>query len=110
MLKFLIFTGNLGTFKLENFLDFLLFNLIACVLFKSNSSSHNVLNNNVVTVIDEQQKELVIMGRGIAFKKNTGDEKATPKLTQSACLWFCPICSVTIHDCAVLNNCHHSII
>lgn len=28
-----------------------------------------VLNNNVVTVIDEQQKELVIMGRGIAFKK-----------------------------------------
>ncbi|MGG4502085.1 BglG family transcription antiterminator LicT [Paenibacillus polymyxa] len=33
-----------------------------------------VLNNNVVTVIDEQQKELVIMGRGIAFKKNTGDE------------------------------------
>ncbi|MDQ0492951.1 transcriptional antiterminator [Paenibacillus brasilensis] len=33
-----------------------------------------VLNNNVVTVIDEQQKELVIMGRGIAFKKSTGDE------------------------------------
>ncbi|AET59727.1 bglg family transcriptional antiterminator [Paenibacillus terrae HPL-003] len=33
-----------------------------------------VLNNNVVTVIDEQQKELVIMGRGIAFKKSAGDE------------------------------------
>ncbi|OMF82684.1 BglG family transcription antiterminator LicT [Paenibacillus peoriae] len=39
-----------------------------------------VLNNNVVTVIDEQQKELVIMGRGIAFKKNTGDEIEEEKI------------------------------
>lgn len=32
-----------------------------------------VLNNNVVTVLDASQNELVIMGRGIAFKKHTGD-------------------------------------
>ncbi|WNS46517.1 BglG family transcription antiterminator LicT [Paenibacillus sp. MMS20-IR301] len=32
-----------------------------------------VLNNNVVTVIDASGKELVVMGRGIAFKKQTGD-------------------------------------
>ncbi|WP_150271201.1 BglG family transcription antiterminator LicT [Paenibacillus tepidiphilus] len=32
-----------------------------------------VLNNNVVTVMDASQKELVIMGRGIAFKKHAGD-------------------------------------
>ncbi|WP_245237620.1 CAT RNA binding domain-containing protein, partial [Paenibacillus ihuae] len=32
-----------------------------------------VLNNNVVTVMDASQNELVIMGRGIAFKKHAGD-------------------------------------
>lgn len=33
-----------------------------------------VLNNNVITVIDEQHGESVVMGRGIAFKKQPGDE------------------------------------
>lgn len=33
-----------------------------------------VLNNNVVTVIDASGKELVVMGRGIAFKKQAGDD------------------------------------
>lgn len=32
-----------------------------------------VLNNNVITVINDQNKELVVMGRGIAFKKKSGD-------------------------------------
>lgn len=32
-----------------------------------------VLNNNVVTVLDAFQNELVVMGRGIAFKKHAGD-------------------------------------
>ncbi|AIQ37793.1 transcription antiterminator LicT [Paenibacillus sp. FSL R5-0345] len=32
-----------------------------------------ILNNNVVTVIDDQNIELVIMGRGLAFKKKRGD-------------------------------------
>ncbi|MCM3128182.1 BglG family transcription antiterminator LicT [Paenibacillus provencensis] len=32
-----------------------------------------VLNNNVVTVIDSSGNEQVVMGRGIAFKKHTGD-------------------------------------
>jgi beta-glucoside operon transcriptional antiterminator len=32
-----------------------------------------VINNNVISVIDENNKELVIMGRGIAFQKRPGD-------------------------------------
>ena len=32
-----------------------------------------VINNNVISVMDEQNKELVIMGRGIAFQKRPGD-------------------------------------
>ena len=32
-----------------------------------------VLNNNVVTVIHLGGNELVVMGRGIAFKKHTGE-------------------------------------
>jgi beta-glucoside operon transcriptional antiterminator len=32
-----------------------------------------VINNNVISVLDEQKKELVIMGRGIAFQKRPGD-------------------------------------
>lgn len=32
-----------------------------------------VLNNNVVTVIDDLNFELVVMGRGLAFKKKQGD-------------------------------------
>ncbi|SNZ02792.1 transcriptional antiterminator, BglG family [Terribacillus aidingensis] len=33
-----------------------------------------VLNNNVITVLDEQDQELVIMGRGIAFGRKAGDD------------------------------------
>ncbi|PLT33337.1 BglG family transcription antiterminator LicT [Bacillus sp. V5-8f] len=32
-----------------------------------------VINNNVISVLDEQKKELVVMGRGIAFQKKPGD-------------------------------------
>ncbi|KXZ13059.1 PRD domain-containing protein [Bacillus nakamurai] len=32
-----------------------------------------VINNNVISVINEGEQELVIMGRGIAFQKKTGD-------------------------------------
>ncbi|MFE8103545.1 transcriptional antiterminator BglG [Brenneria goodwinii] len=32
-----------------------------------------ILNNNVVTVIDENNNESVVMGRGLGFKKQTGD-------------------------------------
>lgn len=35
---------------------------------------NKVLNNNVVTIIDESSKEAVVMGRGIAFQKKKGDE------------------------------------
>ncbi|AOR65783.1 BglG family transcription antiterminator LicT [Pectobacterium wasabiae] len=32
-----------------------------------------ILNNNVVTVIDENNNESVVMGRGLGFKKHTGE-------------------------------------
>jgi beta-glucoside operon transcriptional antiterminator len=32
-----------------------------------------VINNNVISVIDPNNKELVVMGRGIAFQKRPGD-------------------------------------
>ncbi|WP_434813584.1 BglG family transcription antiterminator LicT [Bacillus halotolerans] len=33
-----------------------------------------VINNNVISVVNEQGNELVIMGRGLAFQKKSGDE------------------------------------
>ena len=35
---------------------------------------NKVLNNNVVTIINENDEEAVVMGRGIAFQKKKGDE------------------------------------
>ena len=32
-----------------------------------------VINNNVISVLDAQNKELVVMGRGIAFQQRPGD-------------------------------------
>ncbi|MBQ6845463.1 MAG: CAT RNA binding domain-containing protein, partial [Agathobacter sp.] len=32
-----------------------------------------ILNNNVVQILDDAGKEIIIMGRGIAFKKKVGD-------------------------------------
>lgn len=34
---------------------------------------HKILNNNVVVTLDKSNNELIIMGRGIAFKKKEGD-------------------------------------
>ncbi|MDQ0174481.1 BglG family transcription antiterminator LicT [Bacillus chungangensis] len=35
---------------------------------------HKILNNNVIVMIDENNIEQVMMGRGIGFKKNVGEE------------------------------------
>lgn len=35
---------------------------------------YKVINNNVLSAFDEQQQEIVIMGRGIGFKAKPGDE------------------------------------
>lgn len=35
---------------------------------------NKILNNNVVTIINEQGEEAVVMGRGLAFQKKKGDE------------------------------------
>lgn len=39
-----------------------------------------ILNNNVITVIGENKKEIVIMGRGIAFSKQCGDIVSEDKI------------------------------
>lgn len=33
-----------------------------------------ILNNNVAIIIDEEKQEKIVMGKGICFKKKTGDE------------------------------------
>lgn len=35
---------------------------------------HKILNNNVIVVLDEDNREQVVMGRGLAFKKKCGDD------------------------------------
>lgn len=42
-----------------------------------------VLNNNVITVLGEQEQELVIMGRGIAFGCKAGDEVDETKIEKT---------------------------
>lgn len=39
-----------------------------------------VLNNNAVTVINEHNQEIVVMGLGLAFKKRAGDELEEEKI------------------------------
>ena len=39
-----------------------------------------VFNNNVVSVINEKNQELVVMGRGIAFQKKRGDRVSEEKI------------------------------
>ncbi|AYK07064.1 PRD domain-containing protein [Brevibacillus sp. 7WMA2] len=39
-----------------------------------------VINNNVISVYNDQNKELVIMGRGIAFQKRPGDKVEEDKI------------------------------
>ncbi|MCO6523868.1 MAG: PRD domain-containing protein [Candidatus Schmidhempelia sp.] len=34
---------------------------------------HKILNNNVIMTLNEQNQEMILMGRGIGFKKNIGD-------------------------------------
>ena len=34
---------------------------------------HRILNNNVVIILDKDEKECVVCGKGIAFKKKIGD-------------------------------------
>ncbi|MEH7305540.1 BglG family transcription antiterminator LicT [Neobacillus drentensis] len=42
-----------------------------------------VINNNVISVLDAQNKELVIMGRGIAFQKRPGEEVDESKIEKT---------------------------
>ena len=36
----------------------------------------NVINNNVVSSLDEKNREIVVMGKGIGFHKKPGEEIA----------------------------------
>ncbi|WP_112180604.1 MULTISPECIES: BglG family transcription antiterminator LicT [Paraliobacillus] len=42
-----------------------------------------ILNNNVVVTENEQQKELVVMGRGLAFQKKIGEEIESEKIEKT---------------------------
>ena len=44
------------------------------VLEDSNMIIHRILNNNVIITLDKDEKECVVCGKGIAFKKKIGDE------------------------------------
>ena len=35
---------------------------------------YKVINNNIASILDGENKEVIVMGRGIAFKKKSGDE------------------------------------
>lgn len=39
-----------------------------------------ILNNNVVVILDAQQREQVVMGRGLAFQKRVGDTLDTSRI------------------------------
>ena len=41
----------------------------------------NVINNNVVSSLDEKTREIVVMGKGIGFHKKPGEE-----IADSGCL------------------------
>ena len=45
-----------------------------------------VINNNVVSSVNEKQNEVVVMGKGIGFQKKTGDEIDTDKVEKIFCL------------------------
>ncbi len=39
-----------------------------------------VINNNVISSMDESNKEVVVMGKGIGFQKKTGDQIEQEKI------------------------------
>ena len=39
-----------------------------------------VINNNVVSTFDSNGKEVILMGKGIGFRKKTGDELDKTKI------------------------------
>ncbi len=41
-----------------------------------------VLNNNVVITRDERNQEMIVMGKGLAFKKKVGDRFLTHASTK----------------------------
>lgn len=40
---------------------------------------NKVINNNVLSTHDENNREIVLMGKGIGFQKKVGDEVAEDK-------------------------------
>lgn len=45
-----------------------------------------VINNNVVSSVDENQQEVVIMGKGVGFQKKKGDEVEQEKIEKIFCI------------------------
>lgn len=63
-----------------------------CVLFgvsvlgKKEMNIHKVINNNVLSAYNEQNQEIVIMGRGIGFKARPGDVIDESKIEKIFCI------------------------
>lgn len=53
------------------------------VVKSSEMKIEKVLNNNVVLTLNENQEEMVVMGRGIAFQKKVGDTLEVEKIEKT---------------------------
>ena len=58
-----------------------------------------VINNNVVSTFDSNGKEVILMGKGIGFRKKTGDELDKTKIEKKP---FC-IASLNAREPAMWN-------
>lgn len=45
---------------------------------------NKVINNNVLSTHDENNREIVLMGKGIGFQKKVGDEVAEIRLKRNS--------------------------
>ena len=45
---------------------------------------NKVINNNVLSTHDENNREIVLMGKGIGFQKKVGDEVAEDKIKRDS--------------------------
>ncbi|MEX6294101.1 CAT RNA binding domain-containing protein [Proteus mirabilis] len=47
-----------------------------------NMKIKKILNNSVVISLDEAEKEIIVMGKGIAYAKKVGDEITSEQITK----------------------------
>lgn len=57
-----------------------------CVFLGGSMRIAKILNNNAVIVVNEQQREVVVMGCGVAFKKRPGETLDAARIEKIFCL------------------------